>query len=64
MPDPRLNRLADVVVSYCTAVKPGDLVVIRAEPNSMPAVEALFKAVLKAGGHPGKCRRPGGGDVA
>lgn len=52
MRDPRLNRLADVLVQYSTAVKKGDLVTIVGEPHFMPAVEAIFEAVLLAGGHP------------
>jgi len=52
MRDPRLDRLSDVIVNYCARVKPDDLVTIRAEPHSMPAVEAVFQAVLQAGGHP------------
>jgi aminopeptidase len=52
MHDPRLDRLADVLVRYCAEVKRGDLVTILGEPECMPAVEAIFTAVLKAGGHP------------
>ena len=52
MRDPRLNKLADVIVRYCAAVKRDDLVVIRGETQSMPMVEALFEAVLHTGGHP------------
>ena len=52
MRDLRLNKLADVIVFHCASVKKDDLVIIRAEPHSMPAVEAVFEAVLRAGGHP------------
>jgi aminopeptidase len=52
MRDPRLDKLADVLVRYSTAVKKGDLVTIVAEPLAMSAVEAIFEAVLRAGGHP------------
>jgi len=52
MRDPRLNALADVLVNYSTRVKRGDLVTIVGEPEAMPAVEATFEAVLRAGGHP------------
>ncbi len=52
MRDPRLDRLAEVLVGYCAAVKKGDLVTIVGEPACMPAVEALFEHVLRAGGHP------------
>jgi len=52
MRDPRLDRLADVLVRYSTKVKPGDWVVIASEPQGLPLVEATFEAVLRAGGHP------------
>lgn len=52
MPDPRHQKLAEVLVHYSTRVKPGDLVHINAEPIGMPLIEAIYEAVLKAGGHP------------
>lgn len=57
-PDPRLDRLADVLVRHCAAVRPGDLVAVVAEPETMPAIEAVYKAVLLAGGHPSFHPRP------
>lgn len=47
-----LDRLADVLVSYSTRVKPGDVVSVSAEPIAMPLIEAVFARVLRAGGHP------------
>lgn len=52
MRDPRLDRLADVLVRYSTEVKPGDLVAIISDPVAMPLVEAATEAVVKAGGNP------------
>lgn len=52
MPDPRHQKLAEVLVHYSTRVKPGDLVHIHAEPIGMPLIEAIYEAVVKAGGHP------------
>lgn len=52
MRDPRLDKLANVLVRYSTKIKPGDTVSIVAEPASMPLIEAVFEAVLAAGGHP------------
>lgn len=52
MRDQRLDKLADVLVRYSTKVKKGDLVSIGADPVAMPLVEAVYEAVLKAGGHP------------
>jgi aminopeptidase len=52
MRDPRLDKLADVLVRYSTGVKPGDLVLIACDPVAMPLVEATTEAVVKAGGNP------------
>ncbi|HYE61304.1 MAG TPA: aminopeptidase [Phycisphaerales bacterium] len=52
MRDPRLDKLADVLVNFSTKVKPGDLVAIAAEPIAMPLTEAVAEKVLKAGGNP------------
>ncbi len=52
MRDPRLDKLADVLVNYSTAVRPDDLVRIWGPPVTRPLVVALYRAVLAAGGHP------------
>ena len=52
MRDPRLTRLADVLVNYSVAVKPGHLVRISSGPVATPLVVELYRAVLAAGGHP------------
>lgn len=52
MGDPRLTKLADVLVNYSTRVKKGDLVAIRGDPVAWPAIEAAFIEVLRAGGNP------------
>lgn len=52
MRDQRLDKLADILVRYSTKVKKGDLVSIGADPTALPLVEAVYEAVLKAGGHP------------
>jgi aminopeptidase len=50
--DPRVERLADVVVSYSTGVQPGDLVVIDATPLAAPLVRETYRRVVAAGAHP------------
>jgi aminopeptidase len=50
--DPRLERLADVVVSYSTRVRPGDLVLIDASPLGAPIARETYRRVLAAGGNP------------
>ncbi len=52
MHDPRLAKLADVLVRYSTRIKKGDLVAVIGDPRGMPLVEELFAAVLRAGGNP------------
>lgn len=52
MRDPRLDKLADVLVNYSTAVRPDDMVRISGPPVTRPLVVALYRAVLAAGGHP------------
>ncbi|MEM6749328.1 MAG: aminopeptidase [Planctomycetota bacterium] len=52
MPDPRHEKLADVLVNYSTAVQPGQIVRLSAPPVATPLLECLYAAVLKAGGHP------------
>ena len=52
MADARVERLADVVVSYSTAVRPGDLVVLDAGPAAAPLVRETYRRILAAGGHP------------
>lgn len=53
MIDPRLEKLADIVVNYSTAVKPGDWVRIRGDYLvATPFFHLLFEKVLEAGGNP------------
>lgn len=52
MQDPRIEKLADVIVNYSVAVKKGDLVRITGSPIASPLVVALFAKVVKAGGQP------------
>ena len=50
--DPRIEKMAKVLVEYSVAVKKGDVVVIEAPPVAEPLVIALCKAVIEIGGHP------------
>ena len=47
-----LDRLANVLVTYSTAVRRGDLVRITGDPVGLPLLEALYEATLRAGAHP------------
>jgi aminopeptidase len=52
MSDSRLERLADVLVGYSTAVREGDLVLLEAPELARPLVVELYRRVVAAGGHP------------
>ena len=52
MADVRVEKLADVLVSYSVAVQPGDKVLIRGGMLAAPLLKAVYAKVLQAGGHP------------
>jgi aminopeptidase len=52
MVDPRVDRMADLMVNYSTRIGKGDRVLIEGEPPAAPLIQALFRHVLQAGGHP------------
>lgn len=55
MTDPRISKLAQILVNYSVKVKPGDLVYIRGFEYSleaMPLFREVYREVLRAGGHP------------
>lgn len=52
MADPRVKKLANLLVNYSVAVQPGDKVVVRGSTNALPLISETYRAVLQAGGHP------------
>jgi len=50
--DPRLEKLAGVVVEYSIAAKPGELVLIEGPAIAADFVTELYRRVLAAGAHP------------
>jgi aminopeptidase len=50
--DPRVEKLADIMVDYSLELKKGQWVKIKAIPTAMPLVKAFFKKALEAGAHP------------
>ncbi len=52
MSDPRLARLADVVVNYSLELRAGDVVVLQAPALAAPLVEELARAAVLAGALP------------
>ena len=52
MGDPRVEKLADVLVNYSAAIRPGDWVLVSGHVLAMPLIEEVVKHVVRAGGHP------------
>ena len=52
MTDPRMKKLADVLVNYSVGVLPGDWVIIQGETLAAPMVKEIYRQVILAGGHP------------
>jgi len=51
--DPRWKQLGELLVNYSTKVQPGERVMIAMmEPETFPLVQAVYRAVIKAGGYP------------
>ena len=51
MPDPRIEKLAQVLVQYSIGVKPGDKVLVQGGQVAEPLLKAIHLEILKAGGH-------------
>ena len=47
--DPRVEKMASVLVNYCVGVRPNDLVIIQSSELGVPMVDACFRAILQAG---------------
>lgn len=52
MIDPRIDKLADILVNYSVEVQPGDWVLIMADVLAMPLATEVVKHVTMAGGNP------------
>ena len=52
MADPRIDKLANVLVNYSIAVQPGETVLIQGDTIGAPLLRAVYPKVLQAGGHP------------
>jgi aminopeptidase len=50
--DPRVDKLADVLVDYSVAVQTGDRVMVQGSTTAEPLLKAIIVKVLQAGGHP------------
>lgn len=52
MNDIRVEKLAKLLVEYCTEVRAGDYVAVIGELVSLPLMRAVSQAALRAGAHP------------
>ena len=52
MADPRIERLADVLVSYSLDVKEGELVLIEGSALAAPLIREVYRRVLRVGANP------------
>jgi aminopeptidase len=50
--DPRIDKLAQVLIDYSLAIKEGDFFAINSPPIAAPLVEALYVRALAKGAHP------------
>jgi aminopeptidase len=50
--DPRVEKLADVMVNYSLELKKGDWVRVQGTPSAMPFIKAFFKKAILAGANP------------
>jgi len=50
--DIRVEKLAELIVNYSSAVRQGDKVLIQGSTLAEPLLKALYARVLQAGGHP------------
>ncbi len=52
MADPRIEKLAKLVVNYSVSVKKGNTVMINVPTNAEPLALEIYREVLRAGGYP------------
>ena len=52
MLDPRIDKLADVLVNYSIGVRPGDRVLVNGSSLAAPLLKAVYVKALQAGGYP------------
>jgi aminopeptidase len=50
--DPRIEKLADVIIDFSLGISEGDFFVINSPPIAAPLVEALYIRAIRKGAHP------------
>ena len=56
--DPRITKMAELLVRYSLGVREGDLCWLRATPAAGPLVQECYRQVLLAGGQPPRRSTP------
>lgn len=51
MRDPRLDKLAHVIVDYSTCIQAGQQVLLKGEPVATPLLEAIYEQLIKRGAY-------------
>jgi aminopeptidase len=51
MSDPRIEKLADLLVNYSVEVKPGDQVILTGTTDAWPLVRETYRHIIRAGGN-------------
>ena len=51
MPDPRIRKLAEILVNYSLEIKPGDQFQIRTNPLAQELALSVFEEAVRAGAH-------------
>ena len=52
MADPRIEKLADLMVNYSLELKKGERALVRANSTTLPLATEVYRAIITAGGHP------------
>ena len=52
MADPRIEKLAQLLVHYCIGVQPGQNISLSGTSAALPLVAETFREIIRAGGHP------------
>ena len=52
MIDPRIDKIAQILVEYSVDVQPGDLVMVQGSTVAAPLIESVYRRVIQRGGYP------------
>jgi len=50
--DPRINKMAEILVDHSARIQPGDRVAVEGTTAAEPLIRALYRRILSRGGHP------------